>query len=514
MAAGSCGSRRSSTPRARSSSPVEVERFGQRVQERGVRFAVLVRYEQAQRLCRFALSQQRLRIEQRRTALRRRQCMRALQQSPAPPSRRPKHPKAAPRAETPAPRPQFLPSCSARFPAANCRAAFSGSSCATRSRQSSAGSCLPRASRSSDAASVVLDRIRRAPLLLQQQRVTRDSLGRLLRPFQRPRVQRQSLVLVARIAKAVKQHAVVRRRVVHLPQPRVDVSKPLQRLLIARRVVHRGLIGFRRLGQLVPFEVFLGFIQLLVDVNRHSYVSGFSSHWSRTARPRGTGRARHTRPNQMYPSPPPRKSSTAPPLSKPARLSSRARFPLAPACGKLLHPESAPPPQVHAATSQSERSQHGCGLYLQPAINNGPTFHTQLLHHRAHRPRQVHAGRPPARTHRRAHPARDDRAGPRLHGPRARARHHHQGQEHPPALLARRRQRVPAQPHRHARPRGFLLRSLPRSFRLRRRAAGRGRQPGRRSANRRQYLSRRASTISSSFPSSTKSTCPPPSPTK
>ena len=51
---------------------------------------------------------------------------------------------------------------------------------------------------------------------------------------------------------------------------------------------------------------------------------------------------------------------------------------------------------------------------------------------------------------------------------------------------------VPAQFDRYARPRGFFLRSLARAFRLRRRAPRRGREPGRRSANRRQYISRGA----------------------
>ena len=84
------------------------------------------------------------------------------------------------------------------------------------------------------------------------------------------------------------------------------------------------------------------------------------------------------------------------------------------------------------------------GLLLWPpgpatrTRDHGSAVHPQFLHHRAHRPRQIHAGRPPARADRRAHPARDDRAGARFDGPRARARHHHQGQKHPPALPRRR----------------------------------------------------------------------------
>ena len=95
--------------------------------------------------------------------------------------------------------------------------------------------------------------------------------------------------------------------------------------------------------------------------------------------------------------------------------------------------------------------------------------------------------------------ARDAGAGPRLHGPGARARHHHQSQEHSPALQSERRKHLPPQPDRHARPRRFFLRSLARPFRLRRRAARGGRQPGRRSANRRQHFSSPLATTSRFF---------------
>src|SRR3989442_9378946 len=54
----------------------------------------------------------------------------------------------------------------------------------------------------------------------------------------------------------------------------------------------------------------------------------------------------------------------------------------------------------------------------------GHEEHPQLLDHRAHRPRKDHALRPPPGAHGRPHPARDDRAVPRLHGPGAGARHH------------------------------------------------------------------------------------------
>ena len=67
--------------------------------------------------------------------------------------------------------------------------------------------------------------------------------------------------------------------------------------------------------------------------------------------------------------------------------------------------------------------------------------HPQLLDHRPHRPRQIDAGRPHPRGHRRAHRARDARAVPRQDGHRARARDHHQGADRPPHVHRRRRRR-------------------------------------------------------------------------
>ena len=56
--------------------------------------------------------------------------------------------------------------------------------------------------------------------------------------------------------------------------------------------------------------------------------------------------------------------------------------------------------------------------------------------------------------------AREEGAVPRQHGPRARARHHDQGPDRAHALPGRRRQRLRAEPDRHARPRRLLLRGL------------------------------------------------------
>ena len=84
----------------------------------------------------------------------------------------------------------------------------------------------------------------------------------------------------------------------------------------------------------------------------------------------------------------------------------------------------------------------------------------ELLHHRAHRPRQVDAGRPDAAAHRRGRGAPDARPVPRPDGHRARARHHDQGAERAAAVAGRRAGPRPA-PDRHPRPRRLHLRGLP-----------------------------------------------------
>ena len=125
-------------------------------------------------------------------------------------------------------------------------------------------------------------------------------------------------------------------------------------------------------------------------------------------------------------------------------------------------------------TAKTRRSNRMCtGTYgiigLQSfIIPHGSPHHPELLHHCAHRPRQVDSGRPPAGSHRRAEPARDDGAGAGHDGPGARARHHHQGARRAAELHGRRRRDVPAEPDRHAGPRGFHLRSLAQPAGLRR----------------------------------------------
>ncbi len=73
-----------------------------------------------------------------------------------------------------------------------------------------------------------------------------------------------------------------------------------------------------------------------------------------------------------------------------------------------------------------------------------------------------------------------------------------------------RRQDLPAQPDRHARPRGLLLRSFALAGLVRRRAAGGRRHAGRGGADAGQRLSSPSTTASKSFRSSTRSICPAP----
>ena len=114
--------------------------------------------------------------------------------------------------------------------------------------------------------------------------------------------------------------------------------------------------------------------------------------------------------------------------------------------------------------------------------------HPQLLDHRPHRPWEVHPGRSPARDDRHADQARGAGPVPRQHGARARARHHHQGPVRADELHGQRRPEVRAQPHRHPGTRGLRLRGEPLARRVRGRAAGGGRHPGRRGPDARQRL--------------------------
>ena len=119
------------------------------------------------------------------------------------------------------------------------------------------------------------------------------------------------------------------------------------------------------------------------------------------------------------------------------------------------------------------------------AAPHRPVGDPQLLHHRAHRPRQVDAGRPDAAAHRRGRRPHDARAVPRPDGHRARARHHHQEPGRAAAVHRARRPHLRAEHDRHPGARRLHLRGVPLAGRLRglrparRRGAGhRGADPG------------------------------------
>ena len=80
-----------------------------------------------------------------------------------------------------------------------------------------------------------------------------------------------------------------------------------------------------------------------------------------------------------------------------------------------------------------------------------PPQHPQLLDHRPHRPREVDAGRPHPRAHRRGRRAQPPAAAARLDGARARARDHDQGAGRARRVQGARRPDLPPAPDRHAR---------------------------------------------------------------
>ena len=122
------------------------------------------------------------------------------------------------------------------------------------------------------------------------------------------------------------------------------------------------------------------------------------------------------------------------------------------------------------------------GPYRAAARRDAAGPDPELLHHRAHRPRQVDAGRPDAADHRCRGPSGDARAVPGPDGHRARARHHDQEPGRPDALGARRHD-LRAQHDRHPRARRLHLRGLPLAGRLRGRRAAGGRRAGHRGAD-------------------------------
>ena len=91
-----------------------------------------------------------------------------------------------------------------------------------------------------------------------------------------------------------------------------------------------------------------------------------------------------------------------------------------------------PAPDSRVANRRTASLRAAAIIRVPP--HNERREHPQLLRHRPHRPWQVDAGRPFPRDDRSATGARNGSAGPRQHGPRARARHHDQGPRRPPDL--------------------------------------------------------------------------------
>ena len=119
----------------------------------------------------------------------------------------------------------------------------------------------------------------------------------------------------------------------------------------------------------------------------------------------------------------------------------------------------------------------------RPAGTHRPRGDPQLLHHRAHRPRQVDPGRPDAAAHRRGRRPEHARPVPGPDGHRAGTRHHHQEPGGPAAVDRRGRPPVRAEPHRHPRPRRLLLRGVALARGVRGRRAARRRGAGHRGAD-------------------------------
>ena len=131
------------------------------------------------------------------------------------------------------------------------------------------------------------------------------------------------------------------------------------------------------------------------------------------------------------------------------------------------------------------------------ARSHRPGDDPQLLHHRAHRPRQVDARGPDAAADRSGRRPGRPRAVPRPDGHRARARHHDQEPGGPDALDGAGRQRrggrarhLRAQHDRHPRPRRLHLRGVPVARGLRGGGAAGRRGAGHRGADARQPLPR------------------------
>ena len=156
----------------------------------------------------------------------------------------------------------------------------------------------------------------------------------------------------------------------------------------------------------------------------------------------------------------------------------------------LTIPAAAVASQIHCVLEQCEHDAQAPRQYRPPARCDRPPDPAQLLHHRAHRPRQVDARRPDAAAHRRGGGARDAGAVPRPHGHRARARHHHQEPGGTRPVRGGGRQDVHPEPDRHPRPRRLHLRGQPQPGGVRGSGAAGGRRPGHRGPDSREPVPR------------------------
>ena len=153
----------------------------------------------------------------------------------------------------------------------------------------------------------------------------------------------------------------------------------------------------------------------------------------------------------------------------PCHLPSRGRRREQPRCQRPEH--GGPAGAYGPALGTRPLGTHHVPATLLPREHpSGPP--AQLLDHRPHRPREVHARGPAARVHPHDRSPADDQPGPRLHGPGAREGDHHQGACRSPGAHGGRRPGLRPQPHRHAGSRGLQLRGEPEPPGLR------GRDPG------------------------------------
>ena len=170
--------------------------------------------------------------------------------------------------------------------------------------------------------------------------------------------------------------------------------------------------------------------------------------------------------------------------------------------------EIAAPSDVPSLPSAAAVAERSSSLVVRCEHGSDPQF----FDHRPHRPWQIDPRRSPDPALRRPLRPRDGSAGARLDGHRARARHHHQGADGGARVRRSRRPHLPAEPDRHAR---ATSTSPTRSAGRCRRAKARSWSSMRARASRRRpspTATPRSTSASRSSRSSTRWTCPRPTP--